>query len=84
MISISLYPEEPDKVTYVGTSLPENLKSEVVIFLRDNREVFALTTNDMSGFDPLFMTHKLNVNPERRLVKQKKRKFAPERQEAIK
>nr|XP_017225012.1 PREDICTED: uncharacterized protein LOC108201232 [Daucus carota subsp. sativus] len=39
---------------------------------------------DMPGIDPLFMTHKLNVNPERKPIKQKKGNFAPERQEAIK
>ena len=38
----------------------------------------------MPGIHPLFMTHKLNVNPERKPIKQKKINFAPERQEAIK
>ncbi|XP_074328121.1 uncharacterized protein LOC141666034 [Apium graveolens] len=39
---------------------------------------------DMPGIDPELITHKLNVDPNRKSVKQKKRSFAPERQEAIK
>ncbi|KAL8116197.1 hypothetical protein AgCh_022624 [Apium graveolens] len=38
----------------------------------------------MPDIDPELITHKLNVDPSRKTVKQKKRNFAPERQEAIK
>ena len=83
MIPITLYTEEPDKITYVRALLQEDLKEEVVKFLRNNCNVFAWTAADMLGIDPLFMTHKLNVNPERKPIKQKKMNFDPERQEAI-
>ena len=38
----------------------------------------------MPGIDPGLITHKLNVDPLKKTIKQKKRNFAPERQEAIK
>ena len=38
----------------------------------------------MPGISPDLITHKLNIDPNRKTVKQKKRNFAPERQEAIK
>ena len=38
---------------------------------------------DMGGVDPAMITHKLNVNPSFKSVKQKRRIFAPERQKAI-
>ena len=38
----------------------------------------------MPGIDPQLITHTLNVNPLRKQIKQNKRIFAPERQEAIK
>nr|XP_017221373.1 PREDICTED: uncharacterized protein LOC108198111 [Daucus carota subsp. sativus] len=60
LVPFSLYPDEPEKVTYVGASLPEDMKSEFVKFLRNNRDVFAWTAADMPGIDPLFMTHTLN------------------------
>ena len=37
----------------------------------------------MGGVDPAVITHKLNVNPSCKLVKQKRKSFAPERQKAI-
>ena len=39
---------------------------------------------DMPGIDPQLITHKLNVDPMRKNIKQKKRSYALERQEAIK
>ena len=38
----------------------------------------------MPGIDPQLITHKLNVDSLKKPIKQKKRNFAPERQEAIK
>ena len=37
----------------------------------------------MGGIDPAIITHKLNVSPSFKLIKQKRRSFAPERQKAI-
>ena len=37
----------------------------------------------MGGVDPAVITHKLNVNPSFKSVKQKKRSFSPERKKAI-
>ena len=38
---------------------------------------------NMGGIDPTIITHRLNVSPSFKLVKQKRRSFAPERQKAI-
>ncbi|KAK1357422.1 hypothetical protein POM88_050678 [Heracleum sosnowskyi] len=83
LIHIPLVPGEPDKVTYIGALLPEPWKGKIISFLQENEDVFAWTVADMPGIDPQSITHKLNVDPERKTVKQKKRNFAPERQEAI-
>ena len=37
----------------------------------------------MGGIDPTVITHRLNVSPSFKLVKQKRRSFAPERKKAI-
>ena len=37
----------------------------------------------MRGIDPVIITHRLNVSPSFKPVKQKRRSFAPERQKAI-
>ena len=37
----------------------------------------------MGGIDPAVITHKINVSPSFKKVKQKRRSFAPKRQKAI-
>ena len=46
-------------------------------------EVFAWKQENMGGVDPAVITHRLNVNPSFKSVKQKKRSLALERQKAI-
>ena len=46
-------------------------------------EVFAWKQEYMGGIDPAVITHKLNVSPSFKPVKQKRRSFAPERQKVI-
>ena len=46
-------------------------------------EVFTWKQEEMGGVDPVVITHKLNVNPSFKLVKQKRRSFALERKKAI-
>jgi hypothetical protein len=46
-------------------------------------EVFAWSHEDMPGISPKEIVHVLNVDLDMKPVKQKRRKFAPERIEAI-
>ena len=46
-------------------------------------EVFAWKQEDMGGIDPAVITHRLNISPSFKPVKQKRRSFALERQKAI-
>ncbi|XP_074347209.1 uncharacterized protein LOC141686044 [Apium graveolens] len=43
-----------------------------------------MAPTDMPGIDPNHITHRLNVDPTRKAVKQKRRTYAPDRLEAIK
>ena len=45
--------------------------------------MFAWSHEDMPGISPEVIVHILNVNPDMKLVKQKRRKFAPKRVEAV-
>ncbi|XP_074348961.1 uncharacterized protein LOC141687804 [Apium graveolens] len=47
-------------------------------------DVFAWIIANIPGIDPNLITHRLNVDPTRKVVKQKKRTYAPDRLEAIK
>ena len=46
--------------------------------------MFAWSHEDMLGIDPSVITHRLNVHPSSKFVRQKKRMFAPKRDNAIK
>ena len=79
LIPIHLDPEDRKKVTYIGASLKGHLKEKLVKFLHENNDVFDWTIAAMPGIDPQLITHKLNVDPLRKPIKQNKRSFAPER-----
>ena len=75
--------DHPEHLTYIGSKLVEDLRSLLIHFLRQNKDVFAWKQEDMGGIDPAIITHRLNVSPSFKPVKQKRRSFALERQKAI-
>ena len=81
---IPLEEGNPEKFTRIGTSLKEKTMQDLVQFLRKNIDVFAWSHEDMLGIDPSVITHRLNVHPSSKPICQKKRVFAPERDNAIK
>ena len=75
--------DDLEHLTYIGSKLEKDLKSPLTHFLRQNKDVFTWKQTDMGGIDPIVITHRLNVSPSFKPVKQKRRSFAPERQKAI-
>jgi hypothetical protein len=73
----------PGERVKIGSQLPERLKEEIVSFLKGNRDVFAWNHENMSGIDPSIIVHRLNADPSFRPVRQKRRTFAPERNQAV-
>lgn len=63
-----LDPEKPDQVLQVGASLPPDLKTNVIQFLKENSDYFTWSYEDIVGIDPKVITHKLNVDPAMKLV----------------
>ena len=79
---IPLDEDDPRKSTRIGADLEGKIKKDLIRFLRI--DVFAWSHEDMLGIDPSVITHHLNVNPSSKPVRQKKRVFALERDNAIK
>ena len=52
--------------------------------MKKNIDLFAWSHENMLGIDPSVITHRLNVCPSSKPVRQKKRVFAPKRVGAIK
>ena len=72
-----------EHLTYVGSKLAEDLRSLLIRFLKQNKDVFAWKQEDMRGIDPAVITHKLSVSPSFKPVNKKRRSFALERQKTI-
>ena len=81
---IPLDKDDPGKSTRIGVDLEAKIKNGLIRFLRENIVVFAWSHEDMLGIDPSVITYRLNVYPSSKPVRQKKRVFAPERDNAIK
>ena len=81
---ILLQENDHEKFTKIKTGMKEKMKQNLVQFLKKSIDVFAWSHEDMLGIDPNIITHRLNVYPSSKPVRQKKRVFAPERNNAIK
>ena len=81
--TITLTEGEITKTTGRGTTLSPEMRTKLVQFLKENLDVFAWSHEDMPGVSPEVIQHKLNMNPERKPVQQRRRVFAPERNQAI-
>ena len=78
-----LDPGHPDRTVFMGTSFDPIIKEQLTYFLQDHVDCFAWTHEDMVGIDPNVISHKLNVDPTFKQIKQQHRKFAPERNKVI-
>ena len=75
--------DDPEHLAYIGSKLAEDLKSLLTHFLRQNKDVFSWKQADMGRIDPTVITHRMNVSPSFKPIKQKRRSFTPKRQKAI-
>ena len=64
--------------------MPSREKEELIVFLRENIDVFAWNAYEALGVDPNFICHHLNVNPSFIPKKQPPRRSSKEYFDAIK
>ncbi|GKV13526.1 hypothetical protein SLEP1_g24525 [Rubroshorea leprosula] len=81
--TVHLNPDVLERIVKIGTKLTEEERAELLEFLRVNQDVFAWTIDEMLGIPAELTVHKLNTNPTKRPVVQKRYLFGPEKQAAI-
>ena len=81
--TVILTEDETTKTMRMGMTLSLEMRTRLIQFLKKNLDVFAWSHEDMPGISPKVIQHKLNVNPERKPVQQRRRAFAPERDQAV-
>ena len=72
-----------DRMTKIGTLADPAVHQVLMTFLKNNRDVFTWSHEDIPRIDPSVMVHRLNVSPSFPPIRQKKRVFASERDWAI-
>ena len=81
---VVLAEDETTKTTRIETTLSPRIRTRLILFLKENLDVFAWSHEDMSGISIEVIQHKLNVNPEKKPMQQRRRAFAPKRDQAVK
>ena len=79
LIEVPLKRGRPDQTIRVRTALPEADQLHLVDFLRENADLFAWSPEEMLGIDSEVAQHRLNVDPGAWPVRQKLRRFTPDR-----
>ena len=80
---ISLAEGDTKRTVKVGRALPQETKALLAELLRKYQDVFAFSTYDILDIDQAITSHHLNINPNVKPVKQKKRTFLAEKNRAI-
>ena len=71
--------ENPEHTTSVGSSLSPELKNQLVGFLRANQDIFTWSPAETPSIDPIMVMHHLQLNKERRPVRQRIRHMSAEK-----
>ena len=65
----------PKKFTYISSLLSNEEREQLELVLLNNIDVFVWSHSDMVGINPMVASHKLNIIPKAKLVRQKVRRF---------
>ncbi|XP_073064019.1 uncharacterized protein [Primulina eburnea] len=79
---VTLGPDE--KTLRIAPDLDPKVRKELIICLQANLSGFAWSAQELTGTSPDIAEHRLNILPNSRPVKQKKRHFGPEKDVVIK
>ena len=74
----------PSKVLKLGKNLSDELREAISTFLKQNLAVFAGCTRIWRGIDPEIMCHHLNLDSEKKSIRQKQRAMDAEKYQALK
>ncbi|XP_058084604.1 uncharacterized protein LOC131232396 [Magnolia sinica] len=83
LVTVPLKDADPSRTIQLRSSLNSEQRAQMLTFLQHHKDVFAWSHQNMSGIPPEIMVHKLNVDPKRKPVKQKRKAFEPEKYAAI-
>lgn len=74
----------PKRPIFISKALDKEFKEKLIALLRAYADVFAWHYEEMPGLDTMMVTHRLDVFPNSRAVKQSQRKYHPDLEQKIK
>ncbi|XP_031282092.1 uncharacterized protein LOC116140629 [Pistacia vera] len=80
---VQIHPDDPERKTHIGSRLKPETREKLTEFLKQNQDCFAWSHADMTGVRQEAMVHQLKVDPDHPPMKQKRRKFASERNQIV-
>ncbi|PKA56297.1 hypothetical protein AXF42_Ash011227 [Apostasia shenzhenica] len=83
VINVSVGGEGSSKIINISSTLNANQQAGVTTLLSEYVDVFAWSSEDISGVDRVICEHRLSISTDTIPTKQKKRVMAGERQNAI-
>ena len=84
LVNLPVDDKEPSKVLKLGKNLSDKLREAISTFLKQNLDVFAWKHLDMEGIHPAIMCHHLNLDLNKKSVRQKRRVMDAERYQTLK
>ena len=81
--AISLDEEHLDRITHIGMQASSLVWNGLILFLKNNLDIFALSHTNMPRINLKIMVYQLNVSPSFPPIRQRNRGFAQERDKAI-
>lgn len=80
---IDLVEGDSSKTVSIGSGLENSVRQNLINLLRRYPDVFAWQPEDMPGLYEDVAVHNIHIDPKARTIKQKRRNFTPERQQAV-
>jgi hypothetical protein len=80
---VAVDPDDTEKKLRLNAELDAKWELTLITFLRENMNVFAWQISDMPGIPREVIEHKLVIDSVFKLIKQKERRYRPERRETI-
>ena len=76
--SVNVGTEKDPRQVQIGSMLSSEERERLVALLKDFKDVFAWSYEDMPGCNPKIVQHRIPLDPEARPVKQKLRRIRPD------
>jgi len=76
--TVNLGEEGEEKHVKIGVSMTKEMQEQLYLLLREFKDVYAWSYQDMPGLDPDVVQHRLPLKPEYSPIKQKLKRMKPE------